>query len=152
MVDASMLRTDLATERELPGIDWNVEGQLEFLAKVRFTTELTSLEDEGSSGGTEFRFHNGMFEHGDAELFYSLIRLTRPRRIFEIGAGNSTLVAMRAIAANRAEDPTYSCRHVCIEPYEVAWLETMDVELIRRPVEERSEERRVGKECRIERR
>lgn len=136
MVDASMLRTDLTTERELPGIDWNVEGQLEFLAKARFTTELTGLEGEVSSGGPEFRFHNGMFEHGDAELFYSLLRLTRPRRLIEVGAGNSTLVALRAIAANRAEDPMYTCRHVCIEPYEVAWLEALDVELVRRPVEE----------------
>lgn len=136
MVNASMLRTDLAAERDLPGIDWNVERQLEFLEKCRFTSELTRLEGEGYSGGPEFRFHNKMFEHGDAELFYSLIRLTQPRRLFEVGAGNSTLVALRAIAANRAEDSMYTCRHVCIEPYEVAWLEAVDVELVRRPVEE----------------
>jgi hypothetical protein len=64
-----------------------------------------------------------------------LLRATKPRRIFEIGSGHSTRMAIRALARNRAEDPEYSCRHVCIEPYEMPWLEQAGVEVVRSKVE-----------------
>ena len=41
-----------------------------------------------------------------------------------------------AIKENRRLDSTYSCDHVCIEPYEQPWLEQLGVTVIRRPVEQ----------------
>ena len=34
-------------------------------------------------------------------------------------------------AAPRKGDPAYACRHVCVEPYEMAWLEKSPVEVRR---------------------
>jgi len=122
-------------ERELPGIDWNLTGQLEFLSHLTFADELV---DVPSAKQTELGFHlnNGSFESGDAEYWYQVIRHFRPRRIFEIGSGNSTLMAIRAIEKLRASDPGYTCKHICVEPFEMPWLESSGVTVVRRKVEE----------------
>jgi hypothetical protein len=128
------LRKPLSDDRELAGIDWNTTEQLSLLSNFRFNDELlkfpTDRQDEN-----EFFYGNGMFESGDAEFLYNMIRLNKPKRIFEIGSGQSTLIAKQAVEANRAEDPGYSCEHVCIEPYEAAWLEQLNVDVVRKPVE-----------------
>ena len=124
----------LSDKRSLGGIDWNVEGQLELLRELRFAEELKAF-GQGAGEGLRYRFGNGMFESGDAEYWYQLIRLKRPRRIYEIGCGNSTLVAALALARNRADDPAYACEHVCVEPYEMPWLEQLDIRVVRERVE-----------------
>lgn len=130
-----MLDRPLDEDRHLPGIDLNVEGQLATLRSFTYAAELLTLEDPpGQTPG--FRWDNRMFEAGDAELWYSVIRSRRPRRIIEIGSGQSTLVARKAIAANQREDPFYTCEHVCIEPYEAPWLESTGVEVLRERVEQ----------------
>lgn len=45
-------------------------------------------------------------------------------------------MAIEALKKNRDEDPSYNCEHVCIEPYEMPWLETVDVSVVRKKVEE----------------
>jgi len=121
-------------DRTLPGVDWNDAVQVELLAKCRFSDELTAIPLE-SPGVGQFGYQNRMYSFGDAEMLYNIIRIHKPRRIFEIGAGHSTLVAMLAIAANRREDPAYVCEQVCIEPYEVDWLEQSGVTVIRQRIE-----------------
>jgi hypothetical protein len=37
---------------------------------------------------------------------------------------------------NQKEDGTYSCAHVCIEPYENPWLEKLGIEIIRKRVQD----------------
>jgi hypothetical protein len=88
------------------------------------------------TGGFEFYLNNEAFDSGDAEYWYQLIRLLKPRRIFEIGSGYSTRMAIRAIRKNESEDPEYSCKHICIEPYEMPWLEQSGAKVIRRRVED----------------
>lgn len=121
--------------RDLPGIDWNVAGQLKLLASFCFNDELGGISTT-KTGGLEFHFNNVGFESGDAEFLYNLIRLKKPGRLFEIGSGHSTLLAMKAIARNREEDPGYRCRHLCIEPYEKPWLEKTGISVVRQRVEE----------------
>jgi hypothetical protein len=59
---------------------------------------------EAPTGNTyEFHFHNGFFEHIDAEIAWSLVRQSRPRRIIEIGSGNTTLLLHAALDRNAAE-------------------------------------------------
>lgn len=124
-----------SADRSLPGIDWNVEGQLRWLEQFTRADELTGLPEQ-PTGGLEFHLDNGAFLSGDAEVWYQLVRATKPRRIFEVGSGHSTRMAIRALLRNRADDPAYLCRHVCIEPYEMPWLEQAGVEVIRKRVED----------------
>jgi hypothetical protein len=128
------LQRSLSQERDLPGIDWNVQTQLELLNNFHYNEELDFLSS--SAQGLTFSFDNDTFLSGDAEYWYSIIRHYKPKRIFEVGSGNSTLVAAEAIKRNAEEDPNYHCRHVCIEPYEMPWLEQLAVEVLRQKVED----------------
>jgi len=122
-------------ERLLPGIDWNIQEQLNMLGKLNFSEELKDVPSE-KSDDLHFCFNNGAFESGDAEYWYQLIRLIKPKRIFEVGSGNSTLMAMNAIKKNKEEYPNYQCKHLCIEPYEVPWIEKTGVSVLRKKVED----------------
>jgi predicted O-methyltransferase YrrM len=121
-------------ERPLPGLDMNEAGQLALLARFIFADELAQIPLDKPSR-TEFGYRNNMYGVGDAEIYYSMIRAKKPRRIIEIGSGNSTLMAKLAIDRNGAEDPDYSCEQICIEPFEAAWLESVGVQVIRERVE-----------------
>jgi predicted O-methyltransferase YrrM len=120
--------------RSLPGIRWNDAAQLALLERLTHAPELVDGQLP-ARGPRRFAYENGYFGPGDAEFLYSAIRHFRPARIMEVGSGHSTLVAAAAIDRNRADDPSYDCRHVCIEPYEHDWLEELGVEVVRRPVE-----------------
>lgn len=127
------LRRPLDAPRRLPGIDLNVGKQLETLRSFQQTEELTQIPITQSSP-TEFGYENGTFGFADAAWLYSCIRSFKPRRVIEVGSGNSTLVARLAIDANRVDN--HVTEHVCIEPYEMPWLESLGVTLIRTRVEE----------------
>ena len=44
-------------------------------------------------------------------------------------------MATKAIKRNKIENEHYSCEHICIEPYEIEWLERLNVKVIREIVE-----------------
>jgi hypothetical protein len=133
--DMRQTRRPLSDERPLPGVDWNVPEQRALLRSMLLADELADLPlDKPEQPG--FYINNGSFESGDAEFWYQLLRLKKPRRIFEIGGGNSTLLAMQAIRRNQLDDLAYTCKHVCIEPYESPSLEQGAVSVVRRRVEE----------------
>jgi hypothetical protein len=135
MINPANLRYPLSQRRNLPAIDFNVAEQLSFLARFTFQNELLDFPFD-RKGDLEFYYHNPSIGSGDAEYLYSIVRLVKPRKIVEIGSGYSTLMNRSAIARNSAEDATYACKHVCVEPYEQPWLEKLDVDVIRRRVEE----------------
>jgi len=131
MFNPAHLRRPLDEDRLLPGIDFNVQEQLFLLRRFAWADELSRIPKD-AGGAKQYYYHNDNFGPGDAEYLYCLIRLIKPRQIIEIGSGFSTLMARNAIAANLSEDRSYDCRHVCIEPYEMGWLETLDgVEVVR---------------------
>lgn len=135
MFDYRQLKRPLHAERDLPGIDWNVPEQLALLGRLNYGGELTGMPQEPAAGG-KFYYNNGNFGAGDAEYFYSIMRSFKPARLVEIGAGFSTLMARNAVARNAAEQPGYACKHICIEPYEMPWLESLpDVTVVRDRVE-----------------
>ena len=129
------LKQPLSQERILPGIDWNITEQIEILAKLSFSRELIDVP-KNKSDKVEFYLDNSLFESGDAEYWYQLIRWLKPKRIFEVGSGNSTLMAIRAIRKNHELDANYHCKHVCIEPYEMPWLEETGVTVVRKKIED----------------
>jgi hypothetical protein len=135
LVKRSDLYHPLSDRRELPGVDLRIGGQLALVAQFDYAEELLALPLEKPSD-TEFGYHNGWYEAGDAELFYDFVRFFKPKRIIEVGSGNSSLIAEKAIAANRAEDPNYACEHICIEPFERPWLEKLGIQIVRGRVEQ----------------
>lgn len=126
--------TDSASLRGLPGIDWDVAGQLAMLERLTFASELQELVQHPTEA-PEFSFDNDQFQAGDAEYWYQVIRAVKPKRIIEVGSGNSTLMAISAIGRNKQDDPGYACEHTCIEPYEMPWLEKTGVTVLRKKVE-----------------
>jgi len=134
LFDAVDLPAEPCERRPLTGIDWNDGGQLAFLRTLNFSKELGDIPSRWIDAKT-FYFGNQSFESGDAELWYNIIRRRSPSRIIEVGSSQSTLLAVRAIAQNRLDDPAYVCEHICIEPYENAWLEELGVRVLRQRVE-----------------
>lgn len=134
-IEPDRLARPLDAERALPGVDWDIEHQLEQLEELRYAHELADLSAPRTSA-LEFRLNNGSFESGDAEYLYQMVRAKRPKRVYEIGSGNSTLMVRRAIAKTTDEDSSYSCKHVCIEPFEAPWLERSGVLVLRQRVED----------------
>jgi len=139
LFDDRHLTKPLNEVRNLPGIDWNDEEQLAILSQFDFNDELKLI---ALSKGDELDFYmnNTAFTSGDAEYLYNLIRLKKPNNIFEIGSGYSTLLAAKAIKQNKNENPLCKCKHVCIEPYEMPWLEKTGVTVIRERVEQVNKE------------
>jgi len=92
LFDYRKLKVSLREDRFLPGIDLNLQGQLELINKFHYNNELTQITIERD--GLDFYYHNGSYESGDAEYLYNMIRFYKPSRIIEIGSGNSTLMAI----------------------------------------------------------
>jgi hypothetical protein len=124
----------LNTPRNLPGVNLDLEVHREFISTFQYADELRQIPMQPGSA-TEFGYNNRFFETGDAEILYDVIRSFKPRRIIEVGSGWSTLIARKAIVRNQQEDAGYTCAHICIEPYEAPWLESVGVEVIRSRVE-----------------
>ncbi|MDG2130410.1 MAG: class I SAM-dependent methyltransferase [Fuerstiella sp.] len=135
-VRTSEVEKGLDTCRALPGINWNQDRQLAELVTLNYSSELREFPmDPTGTSDPEFYFNNPMFGPGSADVYYSLIRKYKPRKIVEIGCGRSTIMAQKAIAQNQKDDPSKSSAHVCIEPFEQPWLESLPVELLRTKVE-----------------
>ncbi|HXC56159.1 MAG TPA: class I SAM-dependent methyltransferase [Rhizomicrobium sp.] len=134
MVTPADLIAPLDVPRGLPGLDMNLTAQLILVQQLRYSDELAQIPITGSSRET-FSFQNGQFEYGDAECFYSVIRHFKPKKIVEIGCGQSTLIAQLAEAKNASENPAHTCEHICIEPFENSWLEKTGATVIRQRVE-----------------
>lgn len=125
----------LDIDRDLPGIDWDIPGQLALLDSLRHEHELNEVIRQAPVPH-EFSFGNGSFESGDAEYLYQIVRRFKPKRIVEIGSGQSTLIVRAAIARNREELQGCECEHICVEPYEAEWLEGLGINVIRQRVEQ----------------
>ena len=129
------LKYPLSQNRDFPGIDWNILEQIEMLNSFHFNAEIQDAQLL-KSDGVNFCITNLSFGFGDAEYLYNIIRLKKPSKIFEIGSGNSTLVVIKATQKNEKEVPGYKCKHICIEPYEMSWLESAGIKVIRQKVED----------------
>jgi len=130
------LRQPLDRDRYLPGIEWNDEEQLLLLGQFNYQQELLAIPYKESQNDLVFYFDNPSLGPGDAEYLYCVIRHFKPSRIIEIGSGYSTLMAKQALERNQAENLQYECEQICIEPYEMQWLEKLGVKVIRELVED----------------
>lgn len=88
-------------------------------------------------GGYGFNMSNGSFETVDAEVYYGMVRILKPKIIIEIGSGNSTKLATVAVLKNQRENGEYKCNITCIEPYPSdALSEINNVEVIQKRLED----------------
>jgi hypothetical protein len=125
---------DPTAERGLQ-IDFKVPAQLQLLNSLQYSGELAAFPAKGDIDVPKFFYENLSFSYGDAEMYYLFIRNLKPKRIIEIGSGNSTLIAIEAIRKNKEEG--FETQMTCIEPYEFKWLETIpEVTIHRQKVEE----------------
>lgn len=112
--DWSACRPSAALDLRLQEQIQRLEGELlPFAAECRFP--------EASTGDyREFHFNNGFFERIDAEVAYSFVRQHKPKRIIEVGSGNTTLVLAAALKRN-ADDGSPG-ELISIEPHPVPFL------------------------------
>ena len=96
----------------LPGLTLNRTNHSAWLQRLgRYSREIARFPHDIPVDGTKFYWSNPAFGPGDAAVYYTLIREIRPKRIIEIGAGYSSLIALEALAENREGSLT------CVEPY-----------------------------------
>ena len=104
---------------ELPGLDMNERAALTFLRDVvaPFMPEFrAAFPIEKQADASRFYLLNGFYMAVDAHVLYAIIRHGKPRRIVEIGSGNSTRLAAAACLKNR-EETGRTTSLVAIEPY-----------------------------------
>jgi hypothetical protein len=77
-----------------------------------------------------YQFDNGFYSSPDAEVLYAIVRMLEPRRILEIGCGNSTKIVRQAIW-----DGEFASDHRCIDPYPRAEISALADQVIRQRIE-----------------
>jgi predicted O-methyltransferase YrrM len=120
--------------RLLP-IDLNIDGQLSFISKLKRTDELLIKFSQFEQAG-KLDLSNGTYEAGDAEFLYQFIREVKPKKIIEIGCGNSSKIMRSALEVNYSENSNYACEYTCIEPYLPEWFDADHKNVIRKAVED----------------
>lgn len=110
----------LQTGSEMVGVDLNEAAAIDLLHRV-FPPYLAEFRatlpvERPASGDAPFWLINGTFMAIDAHVYYALIRHVQPRRILEIGGGNSSVLAGLAVERNRREGGV-TAQLTVIEPY-----------------------------------
>lgn len=98
---------------ELPGLDFAPAEQLRRLAELgkQFGDEC-SWPAQNTGDPTRFFSENGGFSFGCAAAVHCLIRAHRPKRVIEVGSGNSSLVIAGALERNGQK-----CEYTVVDPY-----------------------------------
>jgi hypothetical protein len=120
--DLDSLPPDIWTrEGDLPGVRFDAEAGMEFVER-----ELGDPMSEyapprsRTADPRDFYLDNGLYESGDAELLYGMVRRFKPPRLIELGSGMSTLV----IADARAASDLNHAGHVVYDPFPQERLRT----------------------------
>jgi predicted O-methyltransferase YrrM len=134
----SFQNKDWTACRPCAGIDFRLQEQINRLHSdlLPFAPEWT-FSEFANGDGHKFHFNNGFFERVDAEVAYSFIRQRKPKRIIEIGSGNSTLVMAAALRKNQSEG--FNCELISIEPHPAPFLKdglNGLTQLIEKPVQQ----------------
>lgn len=104
--ESEMDRSFWNKSSELVGLDMNEQVALDILENVfpRYVDEFRGCFPIYQTGDRkQFWLLNGSYMAIDAHVYYAFIRHHKPKRITEIGAGNSTLLAAAAGMQNLSE-------------------------------------------------
>ncbi len=130
--DTRTLDETYRPESAMAGIDWNEESQLQLLREAlssyaaEYHEFFQRFQTEGQFAGDRLEFVGH-----DPAVYHGVIRHFQPRRIIEVGAGFSTLVAANAAALNGDTEV------LAIEPYANDYLKSLaaEIRLIKRMVQ-----------------
>jgi predicted O-methyltransferase YrrM len=117
--DTRLLKGKVWSKRSsLLGVEINEQGQLELLREFAqdFKVEYEQFPRHPTGVPHQYYVCNTTFGSVDGEILYCVIRRFKPRRIIEIGSGNSTTLAAQAILKNQAEHGIH-CELIALEPY-----------------------------------
>jgi predicted O-methyltransferase YrrM len=126
---------------EMPGVDFNDAAQVALLKEFAegYRAEYEAFPSQPTGRPADYHLDNPMFAKVDAEILYCMVRQRKPRRVIEIGSGNSTKITTLALERNAAQDPSKDGSVVAIEPYPsdvlLGGLPRLE-ELIVKPVQE----------------
>jgi predicted O-methyltransferase YrrM len=120
-------------DRRLPGIDLRVDKQLKLLEEFDYADELRAIPSQAGRSLSPY-YENPSFAPVDGAVYHCLLRHFKPRRVVEVGSGQSTRFAANALAMNSVEG--HAGELLAIEPYESPELERLGVTVIRRRVED----------------
>lgn len=94
---------------------------------------------ENTAGTDGFCVINGVYMAVDAHVYYGMLRDLKPRRVIEVGSGQSTRVAVEAVRRNAAEGQPQA-EILAIEPYPSSILRALaadrQITLLERRVQE----------------
>lgn len=82
-----------SSNEDILGIDLNTTAMLSLLSKMKNYAADFKFPDV-QKPSARFYLDNGIYSKGDALTYYSIIRIFKPKRIFEIGSGLSTCLAL----------------------------------------------------------
>jgi len=101
------------------GIDLYEEEQKKLLTSFiqNYKSEYSKIPFHKTDIPYEYFWDNGGFQCLDAISFYGMIRHFKPKRVIEVGGGNTTMIAAKAVAKNESEQ--HPCELITVEPY--AW-------------------------------
>jgi hypothetical protein len=101
----------------------------ELVATLEFIEELTSIPVDGAP--SELRWSNSWLPAMDMAVLYAEVRRRKPRQYVEVGSGNSTLVARRAI-----HDGGLDTEIVSIDPQPRVEVDGICDHVVRQPLEQ----------------
>lgn len=107
----------------LPGIELRETAQLGLLQMFveNYKVEYDRLPLHPTADPRQYHVFNPTFSSVDGEILYCMIRHFKPRRVFEVGSGNSTLLAAQALLKNQGETGM-PAQLVAFEPFPNAVL------------------------------
>jgi hypothetical protein len=92
------------------------QAQLALVRRLAKWSHEMSDTPKTQQSSSEFSWENPAFSAGDAMIYYSMVREFKPKLVLEVGAGYSTLIAIKAALRNEAT-------HVrAIDPYPPKFL------------------------------
>ena len=101
---------------------FNLQRTRDFVNKIKgYAAEFDpQLEEDESNPEKHFYWRNTSFSYVDAMSYYCVLRHVKPKRLIEVGAGNSTLIANQALKKNGFGEI------VIIEPYPLPYLAELE--------------------------
>lgn len=105
-----------------------IREQLE--AFRQFESDFLRIPDHDDPHGIQPYWNNGFFPGLDAMALYAFLAIEQPKLYIEIGSGNSTKFARRAITDHKLDT-----RIVSIDPFPRAEIDSISDEVIRKPLE-----------------
>jgi predicted O-methyltransferase YrrM len=119
--DTRTLKDELWLKKsDLIGLDLKEKNQLSLISEFssKFKDEYEAFPKTKTDIKVPYQYYinNGGYESIDGEILYCMIRKYKPKKIIEIGSGNSTYLSAQAILKN-TEENGHKCEFISIDPY-----------------------------------